>query len=67
MKMRHLVEFTVDTANPIGEISAVISEVLRVHEESRLDILRGLDTVIGEALAQLEHNEEGADLNDGND
>ena len=63
MKTRHLLEFTVDTANPIGEIS----EVLRVHEDRRLDILRGLDTVIGEALAQLEHNEEGADLNDGND
>lgn len=66
MKTRHLIEFTVDTANPIGEISAVISEVIRVHEKSRLDILRGLDTVIGEALAQLEHSE-GADVDDGND
>ena len=66
MKSRTLMEFTVDVAHPVGELSVVISEVLGVHAGSRLDILRGLDTVIGEAIVQLEQNE-GADLNDGND
>lgn len=54
MKLRQLLEFTVDVSDPIAELSAVISAVLATHPDKQADILRGLDEQIGLALAEIE-------------
>ncbi|WP_449601060.1 hypothetical protein [Paenibacillus sp. Marseille-Q9583] len=54
MKMRSLLECTIDTANPTVELTTVISAVLAVNPGREIDILRVLDEAIGHALAQAE-------------
>ncbi|WP_339306935.1 hypothetical protein [Paenibacillus sp. FSL R5-0519] len=54
MKSRTLLECTVDLAQPVSELTAVISAVLAYHPVSQADILRALDHEIGTAMAALE-------------
>lgn len=54
MKLRQLLEFTVDASDPVGEVSAIISALLAIHPDKQSDILRGIDEQIGIALAGLE-------------
>lgn len=53
MKVRALLECTIDTANPALELAATISAVLAAlpNAESRLSVLQTLDDEIGRALA----------------
>lgn len=57
MKSRTLIECTVDLAQPVPEITAVISAVLAFHPDGQAEILRALDYEIGSALAALETGE----------
>ncbi|KLU55477.1 hypothetical protein EL84_25890 [Paenibacillus sp. VT-400] len=57
MKSRTLLECTVDLAQPVPEITAVISAVLAYHPDGQAEILRALDYEIGTALAALETEE----------
>ncbi|WP_434750271.1 hypothetical protein [Paenibacillus amylolyticus] len=57
MKSRTLLECTVDLAQPVPELTAVISTVLAYHPDGQADILRALDIEIGSALAALESEE----------
>lgn len=56
MKVRALLECTIDTANPAPELAATISAVLAAlpNAESRLSVLQTLDDEIGRALADYE-------------
>ncbi|MCG7407679.1 hypothetical protein MH117_09610 [Paenibacillus sp. ACRRX] len=54
MKLRQLLECTIDLSDPITELSAVISTVLASHPDKQVDILHALDEQIGLALAVLE-------------
>lgn len=54
MKTRTLLECIVDLAQPVPELTAVISAVLAYHPDGQADILRALDIEIGSALASLE-------------
>ncbi|MCL6458141.1 MAG: hypothetical protein K6T85_09060 [Gorillibacterium sp.] len=54
MKIRSLLECTVDTANPVSELTAVISAVLATDKGNESAILRELDEAVGNALATLE-------------
>lgn len=65
MKLRQLFECTIDTAQPLPELSAVISAVISAipDVDQRADILRKLDDEIVTALIALE--EEAVD-DDGN-
>ncbi|MEI2280681.1 hypothetical protein [Paenibacillus polysaccharolyticus] len=54
MKTRTLLECTVDLAQPVPELTAIISAVLAYHPDGQADILRALDYEIGSALATLE-------------
>lgn len=53
MKVRALLECTIDIANPAPELAAAISAVLAAlpSAESRLSVLQTLDDEIGRALA----------------
>ena len=57
MKSRTLIECTVDLAQPVPELTAVISAVLAYHPDGQAEILRALDYEIGTALAALETEE----------
>lgn len=57
MKSRTLLECTVDLAQPVPELTAVISAVLAFHPDGQVEILRALDYEIGTALAALETEE----------
>jgi hypothetical protein len=59
MKVRALLECTIDTANPAQELAATISAVLSAlpNTEARLSVLRSLDEEIGRALAEYEVQE----------
>jgi hypothetical protein len=61
MKSRTLLECTIDLAQPVPELSAVISAILAYHPDSQADILRAIDHEIGTALAQIEAETEAAD------
>lgn len=56
MKSRALLECTLDLANPVPEIAAVISDVLAYHPQKQAEILHALDHEIGSALASLEES-----------
>lgn len=60
MKLRQLLEFTVDISQPLPELAAVISATLSAipDVEQRADILRKLDEGICEALVALDSTEE---------
>jgi hypothetical protein len=62
MKSRTLIECTIDLANPVTELAAVISAVLACHPDTQTDILSALDHEIGAALAtkEAEESEEAA-------
>lgn len=65
MKLRQLLEFTVDASDPVGEVSAIISALLAIHPDKQSDILRGIDEQIGIALVGLEtevHDEAGTEV-----
>lgn len=57
MKSRTLLECTVDLAQPVPELTAIISAVLAYHPDGQAEILRALDYEIGSALAALETEE----------
>lgn len=63
MKVRQLLECTVDLAQPLPELTAVISAVLSAIPavEARAEILRQLDDQIAEALLALDNAEEQAE------
>lgn len=63
MKVRQLLECTVDIAQPVTELSAVISAVLSAlpDVEQRAQVLRQLDDEIVSALLALEETKEGAE------
>lgn len=65
MKVRQLLECTVDIAQPLAELSAVITAVLSAipDVEQRAEILRHLDDEIVKALLALDDVEptEGAE------
>ncbi|GAA0840446.1 hypothetical protein GCM10008915_35920 [Bifidobacterium pullorum subsp. gallinarum] len=67
MKIRQLIECTIDIAQPVSEISAVISAVLSAipDVEGRAEVLRKIDDEIMAALLALEETKEAAD--DGGD
>ncbi|WP_145412543.1 hypothetical protein [Paenibacillus xylanexedens] len=65
MKSRTLLECTVDLAQPVPELTAIISAVLAYHPDGQADILRALDNEIGAALAALERETESGAANDG--
>lgn len=54
MKSRVLLECTIDLAQPVPEITAVISEILAHYPDGQAEILRALDHEIGTALAALD-------------
>lgn len=62
MKVRQLLECTVDLAQPLPELSAVISAVLAAlpDVEQRAELLRQLDDQITEALLALDNADEEA-------
>ncbi|MCT2195204.1 hypothetical protein M3G15_08625 [Paenibacillus sp. p3-SID1389] len=62
MKVRQLLECTVDLAQPLPELSAVVSAVLAAlpDVEQRAEILRQLDDQITEALLALDNADEEA-------
>ncbi|WP_379161394.1 hypothetical protein [Paenibacillus sp. sgz5001063] len=54
MKVRALLECTIDTANPAAELIATISAVLgSIPPEQHEAVLRKLDEEVGVALASL--------------
>ena len=59
MKVRQLLECTVDISQPLAELSAVITAVLSAipDVEQRADILRQLDDEIVKALLALDDAE----------
>lgn len=61
MKVRQLIECTVDIANPVSELFAVINAVLTTIQdvEQRAIILRQLDEEVGAALAIYEKDSDG--------
>lgn len=67
MKIRQLIECTIDIAQPVSEISAVISAVLSAipDVDGRAEVLRKIDDEIMAALLALEETKEAAD--DGGD
>lgn len=67
MKIRQLIECTIDIAQPVPEISAVISAVISAipDVEGRAEVLRKIDDEIVSALLALEESKEAAD--DGGD
>lgn len=67
MKIRQLIECTIDIAQPVSEISAAISAVLSAipDVEGRAEVLRKIDDEIMAALLALEETKEVAD--DGGD
>lgn len=62
MKVRQLLECTVDISQPLPELSAVISAVLAAlpNVEARAELLRQLDDQITEALLALDNADEEA-------
>ncbi|GAA0397977.1 hypothetical protein [Paenibacillus motobuensis] len=60
MKLRQLLEFTVDISQPLPELSAVISATLSAipDTEHRVEVLRRLDDEIVAALCALDAAEE---------
>lgn len=56
MKARMLLECTIDTANPLAELSAVINAVIGTvaDVDQRVEILRKLDDEIVTALLALD-------------
>lgn len=56
MKIRQLIEFTVDVSQPLPELSAIISAVLATipDVEQRAELLRNLDDEINAALHTLD-------------
>jgi hypothetical protein len=67
MKSRTLIECTIDLANPVTELAAVISAVLACHPDTQADILHAIDHEIGAALANIEAEESKEDAADGGD
>lgn len=67
MKIRQLIECTIDIAQPVSEITAVISAVISAipDVEGRAEVLRKIDDEIMTALLALEETKEAAD--DGGD
>jgi hypothetical protein len=67
MKIRQLIECTIDITQPVAEISAVISAVISAipDVESRAEVLRKIDDEIMTALLALEETKEATD--DGGD
>lgn len=63
MKLRQLLEFTVDISQPLPELSAVITATLSAipDVEHRAEILRRLDDEIVAALCALDAAEETAE------
>jgi len=53
MKIKPLLECTIDLSDPITELSAVISAVVANHPDKQADILRTLDDEIGRALMEI--------------
>lgn len=62
MKIRQLVECTIDASHPVEELSGVISAVLSVipDVEQRAEVLRKIDDEITNALVALEDAKEAA-------
>ncbi|MDR9852882.1 hypothetical protein RJP21_04610 [Paenibacillus sp. VCA1] len=62
MKIRQLLECTIDVAQPVAEISAVISAVLHAipDVDQRAEVLRKIDDEIVNALIALEESKEAA-------
>ena len=60
MRIRQLIECTIDTSQPVAELSAVISAVLSVipDVEQRAEVLRRVDDEIVTALLALEESRE---------
>lgn len=60
LKIRQLIECTIDAAQPVEELSAVISAVLSVipDVEQRAEVLRKIDDEIVSALLALEDSKE---------
>jgi len=54
MKLKPLLECTIDISDPVAELSAIISAVIAHHPDKQAEILRSLDEQIGTALAETE-------------
>lgn len=54
MKLRQLIECTIDISDPVPELAAVISSVIGCHPDKQTEILRALDEQIAMALAEIE-------------
>lgn len=68
MKLRQLLECTIDISQPVAELSAVISAVLSAipDVDQRVEVLRKIDDEIVAALLALEETEGEAPADDGN-
>lgn len=62
MKLRQLIECTIDLSDPIPEIAGVISAVIGCHPDKQTEILRALDEQIGMALAEIEAKDVAEDM-----
>lgn len=62
MKLRQLIECTIDTAQPVSELTSVISAVISTipDVEQRAEVLRRIDDEITTALIALEDTKEAA-------
>lgn len=61
MKLRQLIECTIDISDPVPELATVISAVIGCHPDKQAEILRALDEQIGMALAEIEAKESAAE------
>ncbi|MMZ65487.1 hypothetical protein D1872_278970 [compost metagenome] len=60
MKVRQLLEFTVDITKPVSELTETISAVISAipDAEQRAEVLRQLDDVIVKALVEFDEAQE---------
>lgn len=58
MESTPILKCMIDLNKPVEELVAVIAVVINVQPSKRLDILRGLDEAIGQALVQLHTGED---------
>ncbi|WP_018755214.1 hypothetical protein [Paenibacillus terrigena] len=68
MKLRQLLECTIDVTKPVSELSAVITAVLSAipNVDQRADVLRQIDDEIVTALLALEESKTEETADDGN-
>ncbi|MCY9579286.1 hypothetical protein [Paenibacillus alvei] len=64
MKLRQLIECTIDISDPVPELASVISSVIGCHPDKQTEILRALDEQIALVLAEIESkdNVEGTEV-----